>query len=150
LAAFREQFGFGRLFLEVADVGEAESAADQMQVKMNVVCGVLWERLQEESAEIGATGAGQATPLPDFTDGVSTLIALANQCGSPLPQHWIFAEAVFKLGEAVGRKLFVEPRGEFAVCPVHGMQWLWVWWVDSGRLLTGVYRGRLNLANPAP
>lgn len=52
LASFREQFRSGGLFLEIADVGEAESAANQVQVEMNVVCGVWREGLQQESAEV--------------------------------------------------------------------------------------------------
>lgn len=52
LPTFREQFRSGGLFLEIADVGEAESAADEMQVEMNVVRGIWREGLQEESAEV--------------------------------------------------------------------------------------------------
>jgi hypothetical protein len=124
-------FGGGGLFVEVIQVCETEPAANGVEVEVNIVSLIGSESLEEESAEFGAAGAAESAALPDFADGVASLIAEANECGGALSERWVITELRFDLGEAIGRELFIQPGGEFAVCPV---RFLFHGWLD-GRCL---------------
>ena len=72
-------FGNGGLFVEVIEVCEAESATDDVEVEVNVVGLLGCEGLEEEAAKFGAAGAAEPAALPDFADGVASLIAESDE-----------------------------------------------------------------------
>jgi hypothetical protein len=96
-----------------------DSTANCVQVEFDIGRRVLTQRTEQISPHFRSRGTAQAGALPDFTDRISSLIAMANDhCHSGL-QRRIGSQLVLELCHATCRQQFVEPRGNFAISPLH-------------------------------
>lgn len=105
------------MFFKVIQVGLADAAADRHGMEFDIVGFRLSQRTQQVSSQFRSCGAAESFSLPDFSDGMTTLIAVPNHLSDSGLQHFVGAQLVFEFGHTLGGKQFVEPGTDFSIGP---------------------------------
>lgn len=76
-----------RRVFQVDQVSFAESTADLVYMKPDIVGPVRFHHTHQKRPEVASRRAAEPMSPPDFANGVAPLVALANKAGDALPQR---------------------------------------------------------------
>jgi hypothetical protein len=102
-------------FFEFGNDRVAQSTADCLQVKFDILAQRVVQNSEQVAAERCSRRAAQPIPSPDFTDRMPTLIATPDQSGEPLPHVGRISENDFERRGSLNRKLLIQKRQQFVV-----------------------------------